>query len=352
MIFTNGDNDTLPLWFIQEVKGFRKDVRVVNLSLLNTPWYIWQLKHLEPKVPIRFTDEEIARLRPYRDKSGKIMMVKDLATKEIIEANNGRKPVYFAVTVADYMGYDRRLKLEGLAFRLVPVEGQRQIDVDKTLYNLYHTYSYRGLLRPAGGEQLVQAPVLTDRPEPVAFGDIDFDAKYVHDESVFKDVNTERLVTNYSAAHLRLCLHFLEAGEYQKAVRELERAVEISPGYVGYKDIAVATYGFAGQVAKAESLAYQFIAREPRSINLYMQLFRVYRRFERHDAAEAILIRLVNALPDNPDGYSLLTSFYEEQGDHQKAVGVVGKWLSLHPGDRAARNLLESLQEKATGEGQ
>ena len=94
LLLTNGDNDTFPLWYLQYVENFRPDVRVMNRSLMNTKWYIKQLRDYEPRVPIAWDDDQIGKLYRYR-RGNRMVMVSDQVVRHILETNAGPPPRIF-----------------------------------------------------------------------------------------------------------------------------------------------------------------------------------------------------------------------------------------------------------------
>lgn len=259
ILFTNGDNDTFPLWYLQDVEGVRRDIRIVNLSLANTEWYVKQLKNLEPygtpAVKMTLADSEIDRLRPTlysaptytlkvsRDEFNKLSKglvdstsykpeltwtpslptiedgrtyarVQDFVVMQILENNDWNRPVYYSTTCSDdtKIGLGKFLYLEGMAFRLMPFE------------------------IPAGRDG-VNAEVLWKQVmEEAKGGDYSKDYKPgfkfrgINDPSIFLDENHKRMTLNYRNAFLRLSnFYMMEKKDNPTALKVLNKMQEVMP---------------------------------------------------------------------------------------------------------------------------
>ncbi|MAN23035.1 MAG: hypothetical protein CME10_02090, partial [Gemmatimonadetes bacterium] len=201
ILFTNGDNDTFPLWYMQEVEGLRRDVRVVNLSLLNTGWYIKQLRDREPKIDIKINDEYIDSVltdtqmvdlyhRLWREpkvpteykKLGlqlevdsqpghDLLRIQDLMVIGITYWNQWKRPLHFAITIPhmNHVGLTPYMKMMGMTMKVIPTI-EPTSDISTLEQNLFETYQFRSLT----------------------------------DERVYKDENSERLLGNYRACVLHL----------------------------------------------------------------------------------------------------------------------------------------------------
>lgn len=203
ILFTYGDNDTFPLWYLQDVMGVRRDIRIVNLSLANTIWYVDQLKNREPwgteKIPISIPDDQL-KLReelhpeapanlyyplkkidindipeetmkkydpnwqggsgsmsytmPPRNQTDKgyTYSLSDLVLFDIVQGTQFKRPVYFSNTVSgdSYRGLEKYFRYEGMAMRICPTEqksitGKQKIDLDimtQCLMNIDNTENY------------------------------------------------------------------------------------------------------------------------------------------------------------------------------------------------------------------
>jgi len=338
ILFTNGDNDTFPLWYLQDVEGIRRDVRIVNLSLVNTPWYIKQLKK-EPyyqeasAIPLSFTDAQIDRIQPvawdpqvvelpvsaetylsygvtdtaainrgkiswnfrntFRAGQTNAIRVQDRLVWEIVRTNQWKKPIYFAVTVApdSKIGLDEHLWFRGLAWRLEPRKTPSQeagLHADVLEENLFN--------EPEGFSKTPQSG---------------YKFRGMNNPQVYFDENVTRLMTNYRSSFIRLALYQMNvAGNQPKAERALDRMEEVIPrsrvpmSWDLSSDIATFYFRlgrieeFKAIAAEIEPVCWEMIRSGRGNINSYYNPYRVLLDIYTNSKQPAKKIEVLKALQD------------------------------------------------------
>jgi Protein O-mannosyl-transferase TMEM260-like len=354
ILFTNGDNDTFPLWYLQEVMGVRTDVRIVNLSLSNTPWYILQLKNETPhgalKVPISLSDQTIERLVPVEWKPTKVRLpvspevyeefgvtdtavtnsraiefmlnptigggqisgirTQDILVRNILETNNWERPVYFSVTVANsnFIGLDNFLEMQGMALQVMPFRQQFQDGQYK-------------INAPIMKECLFKDPgrVYTDPHYGFRFTNLD-------NPRVYYDDNARRLTLNYRNPFMRLAIYYLQTGDTSSTISVLDRMEKVAP-----IDVVPMDYRILSDVAR---IYYMAGARDR---------YAKYSAIVEKDALAAIERDPMDVRSAyNP--YRILLDIYETSGKYQKEVDILTKLQGLFPNERSLQVRISELQ--------
>jgi tetratricopeptide (TPR) repeat protein len=329
IIFTNGDNDTFPLWYMQEVEHYRPDVRVANLSLLNTNWYIHQLKHNEPKVELAWTDEQVKNLAGSIDRDGNVMQPRDLAVQRILLDNFRKRPIYFAVTIPrdGLRAVEDYLVLEGLVYRVVETKGRDRKDYAKIEHNANDVYVYDGILT----------------------------AGFKRDNSVYRDENQNNLVQNYAGAFIRVAQYSEANGDslpdgtardalYAKAETNYLRAAEISPDF----DVLWAQMGTLyikmGRSQDAFEM-YERLAREhPNDDRWQFQMVQGLFAAGKNEEALTRLRTLVGRNPNEEYVHQYFVQILYEMGMAPGAEQVVKEWEARRPGQGGLRDYYNAVR--------
>lgn len=313
ILFTYGDNDTFPLWYAQEVEGYRTDVRVCNLSYLQMDCYIHQMQkqaYESAPLPISFTPaqytdpklagvylldlvkdplnvEDALKFVTSEDKrtktipgtttelefipssvltypvqkesviangvvaaqdsasildtirfdfSGRNALTKSsIMTLDILQTNNWKRPLYFAVTVpqSEQTGLSDYLQKEGMTSRVVPLDTSKHdsdINAEKSYHTIMNQFKWGGLDKPdvyldettlglcqglRGIVAQTAAQLIAEDKDEQALNLLDYSGKMMLYDNVPLD---------FSGIDIAKC--YFELGQNEKAEEVLDRIVQ------------------------------------------------------------------------------------------------------------------------------
>lgn len=351
ILFTNGDNDTFPLWYVQDVEGYRTDVRVVNLSLLNTDWYIEQMRRKAwtsdgipqrlPEYKVRqntndyvyVVDREIAG---YTDVDDLIKFIADDSPKSKISGNNNKLMDYlptknFKISVdkalvvangtvpkdkADRIvdNIEWSIKSNGLYKKdIIILDILAANDWKRPIYFAITTGNdaYLGLTDYFQLEGLAYrlVPFKTqsfDGQQGEIASEIMYDNlmnKFVwggmETTEVYMDENNRRMCMNFRNNFSRLAGEYIRLGNNKKAVEVLDRCMAVIPeNNVPYNQFVISIaelYYKVGEFEKANNIVRVLVDTYESELTYYLSLKGKYRRYvEREEGmAKYILQQLI-----------------------------------------------------------